>query len=248
MKGVSVESVKVLERGFENDRRYMLVDEEGTFISQRTHPELTFFEPRIDNKDLVVNYKKQTFSTSLSTSLNQTIQVTIFEHTLSATEVSEESNEWFSSILNQNVRLVKMCKKDVRYKKLIKGPEEVEVSFADGYPYLILGSASMNNLNDRLEDAVNINRFRANIIVKTDTPHIEDTWDDIVIGNARFLVVKPCARCQVVTIDQNSGELSKEPLKTLSTYRRKENKVYFGANAISRRDGYVHVDDQVVIL
>ena len=141
-----------------------------------------------------------------------------------------------------------MGKKNVRYKKLIRGPEQVEVSLADGYPYLILGSESLDFLNSKLDQTIGYDRFRANIIVDTTEPHIEDSWTDVVIGKARFLIVKPCARCNVVTIDQHSGVKSTEPLKTLATYRRKEGKVYFGANAISRRDSHVHIGDEVVVL
>jgi hypothetical protein len=248
MQGISVKSAKVLERGFEHDRRYMLIDEHGTFISQRTHPILVFFKTEIFKELLIVKYKNKSIQVPLSTSLPNTINTTIFENIVQATEVSKDLNNWFSSILNQDVRLVKMSTENVRHKKLIKGPEKVEVSFADGYPYLCLGTASLNHLNSLMDKSIEMNRFRANIILETIEPHIEDTWEKIVVGDVNFHVIKPCARCQVITIDQSTSERSKEPLKSLSTYRKKDKKIYFGVNAICLEEGIIHIEDEIVVL
>jgi len=248
MQGIAVNSAKVLERGFEHDRRYMLIDRHGTFISQRGHPQLVFFYPEIVNDELVVKHHDTSINIPFSASLENTIETTIFKHSVPATEVSHEANDWFSSILGQDVRLVKMADKDIRYKKLIKGPEQVEVSFADGYPYLFAGTESLKVLNSKLEHPVLLNRFRPNIVIETEEPHIEDSWDEIKIGEVGFLVIKTCARCPVVTVDQSNGLRSKDVLKALSTYRKKEKKVYFGVNAISRADGHVHIGDEVIVL
>lgn len=248
MMGSSVTSAKVLERGFEHDRRYMLIDKNGTFISQRKHPQLVFFQPQIVNDSLIIKNKNRSINIPLYSTLENTIETTIFEHVVPATEVSHDANSWFSSILEEDVRLVKMTKKDIRHKDLIKGPKRVEVSFADGYPYQIAGTASINKLNTLLERPIGLDRFRPNIVVETTVPHIEDSWEDIKIGKAELLVIKSCARCPVSTVDQILGIKSKEPLKTLATYRKKENKVYFGANAISRRDSHIDIGDTVVVL
>lgn len=248
MQGVSVKSAKTLERGFEHDRRYMLIDKEGTFLSQRTHPQLVFFYPQIIEDELIINHKDDSISIPLSASLHNTVKATLFGKAVRATEVSHEANLWLSSNLSQDVRLVKMNPEDIRHKELIKGPPQVEVSFADGYPYLIVGTDSLDLLNSKVDSSLSSNRFRANIIVETSEPHIEDSWEEIKIGDIGFLIIKSCARCPVVTVDQSTGTKSKEPLKSLATYRKKENKIYFGANAISREEGYVHIGDEVVVL
>ncbi len=248
MQGVSVPSLTALERGFEHDRRYMLIREDGTFLSQRVHPELVQFFPRIEGDNIIVFYKGREHTIPLSESTGNTVEATIFDKPVSATEVNKFANRWFSSILAMEVRLVKMTKDDVRHKELIKGPEKVEVSFADGYPYLIVGSASLEKLNSKMDQPMPMHRFRPNIVIETTEPHVEDTWEKIKIGNVEFMVVKPCARCQVVTIDQYTGFSGPEPLKTLSSYRKKDNKVYFGANAISLQEGLVHIGDEVVVL
>ena len=205
MMGTSVNSARTLERGFEHDRRYMLIDENGTFISQRTHPILVFFKPEIEGNNLIVHFKNESKLISLSTALSNTINTTIFDNLVQATEVSKEMNVWFSSLLNEKVRFVKMDKQNVRYKELIKGPKKVEVSFADGYPYLIVGTESLDQLNRNLEEPIEFDRFRANIILETTEPHIEDTWEEITIGVVGFHVIKPCARCQVITVNQQNG-------------------------------------------
>ena len=248
MQGVSVKAARTFERGFEFDRRYMLINAKGTFISQRTHPELVFFYPSIVDNQLLVSFKGLEFNISLSESLGNNVDATLFEHHIQATEVSPEANSWFSKHLKEPVRLVKMEEKDIRYKDLIKGPEKVRVSFADGYPYLIAGTASLEKLNEQLENPVPMNRFRPNIVVETTNPHEEDDWGNIRIGASSFLVIKPCARCPVVTVDQESSAKSKEPLKTLAKYRKKDNKVFFGANAISRDQQEVYIGDEVVVL
>ncbi len=248
MQGVSVQSSRVLERGFEHDRRYMLVDKKGTFISQRTHPELVFFYPQIIENHLVVKYKSESISIPLNANLQNKIETTIFDNEVAATEVSNEANNWFAARLNEEVRLVKMEREDIRHKELIKGPRQVEVSFADGYPYLIAGTESLRLLNSKLEGPIEMNRFRPNIVLETPKAHVEDDWGEVRIGETKFMVIKPCARCPVPTIDQSSGIKSKEPIKTLASYRKEENKVYFGANAISRKEGIVHIGDEVVVL
>lgn len=248
MQGTKLAAAKALERGFEHDRRFMLIDENGNFISQRTHPNLVFFTPEIKNDVLLVHYKERTLQVSLSEHGTHKVSTTIFDATVQATEVNDEANEWFSAIFGQKIRLVKMEDSDVRLKSLKKGPEKVEVSFADGYPYLIVGTASLDHLNTQLDEPLLMDRFRPNIVLTTNEPHIEDTLESISIGGTQFLVVKPCARCQVITVDQKSGTKSKEPLKTLSSYRKINKKIYFGANAICRNVSDVHIGDEVIIL
>ena len=248
MKGVVLKEGNVLERGFANDRRYMLVDVDGQFVSQRTHPIIALFEVTLSEEVISVGFMADSYDFSNTTSGSELIEVQLFEHKLEATLVSKEADRWFSKMLKEPVQLVKMTTANQRVKKLIKGPPETEVSFADGYPYLILGTASLDELNKRLSEPVDADRFRANIIVKTSVPHQEDDWGDVEIGGVKMTVVKPCARCQVVTIDQQTATKSKEPLSTLSGYRTRDHKVFFGANAVSRSNGVIRVGDELTCL
>jgi len=249
MKGSPVDQCVLEPRGLQNDRRYMLVNTEGTFISQRTHPVLSRIVPEIDGDSLSIRFEEKTFVLDIATISSDQISVSVFEHSFEANLVSNEADAWFSDVLGVSVRLVKMAEDCSRVKKLIKGPEQTKVSFADGYPYLIAGTASIDFLNSKLEEKIDINRFRANIIVDTITPHEEDDWEKIGVGeHSEMMVIKPCARCPVVTIDQDTGIKSKEPLKTLASYRKMKNKVNFGANAISLNGGIIKVGDKIHII
>jgi uncharacterized protein YcbX len=119
------------------------------------------------------------------------------------------------------------------------------VSFADGMPYLIIGQESLNELNARLEFPVSMDRFRPNLVFSGGSPFLEDQLRTIKIGNLPFQIVKPCARCVLITVDQQSGKQGKEPLKTLSTYRSVNNKVYFGQNVVALSVGKIRIGDPI---
>lgn len=248
MKGTSLDSCYTLGRGFENDRRYMLIDRNNKFISQRSHSILALIHPRIVNEEIQVIYQDQSFSFPLALTPKEIVDISLFEHTIQGRLVSKKVDKQFSKLVNDEVRLVKMTDDIDRTKKLIKGPDSTTVSFADGYPYLIAGTASINQLNTKMDQSVLMDRFRPNIIVETKVPHEEDEWESIQIGKAKMMIIKPCARCPVVTINQQTGEKNKDTLKVLSTYRKKDNKVYFGANAISLGNNNISVGDTVVAL
>ncbi len=248
MKGTEVQSALTLERGFENDRRYMLIDKTNNFISQRSHPLLALIHPEIKNGHITISYHEASFSFPLSQFTDVVIDATLFENVVSGTHVSTEVDRYFSKLLDDEVRLIKMNGNNIRNKKLVKGPESTQVSFADGYPYLITGTASLDQLNERLDQPVLMDRFRPNIVVKTEVPHEEDSWESINIGTAEMLVIKPCARCPVVTINQQTAEKSKDTLKALANYRKKDNKVFFGVNAVSLGGSRISVGDEVVAL
>ncbi|MEL6804927.1 MAG: MOSC domain-containing protein, partial [Bacteroidota bacterium] len=134
-------------------------------------------------------------------------------------------------------RLVYMAEPDRRIKK----KTGYLVSFADGYPHLIIGQSSLDHLNSRLEVPVPMDRFRPNIVFTGGEPHVEDTWANFEAGGIRFDCVKPCVRCQVPNIDQETGEMMKEPNRTLAEYRRQEDGITFGMNLVHEGEGEIAV-------
>ena len=124
------------------------------------------------------------------------------------------------------------------------------VSFADGYPFLLIGENSLADLNSKLDNSVPMNRFRPNFVVKDSKPFEEDNWKTIKIGDAIFHVVKPCARCVMTTIDQETGDPDgKEPMKTLASFRLKRQKILFGQNLISESIGaVVKIGDKIEVI
>lgn len=248
LRGVSVPSSKLTERGFEHDRRWMLIDSDNYFLSQRTHKELATYSSSLDQKTGTIIIEKGGSSLHISeTEVSDTrIEVGVFEHRFLAHLAKPCINKWWSEQLDEHVRMVYMSEDDIRIKSYNDASSSTEVSFADGYPYLLLGTASVKKLNDKLEAEVRIDRFRANIIVETQTPHIEDTWGNLKIGSEYMNAVKKCARCSVINIDQRSGSFSKEPLATLNSYRKEGKKVNFGLNLVSISEGTISLGDRVL--
>ena len=245
--GIEVTSAKALERGFEYDRRYMLVDKNGLFLSQRDIKEMAKFKCQINGNFLDINYLSEKLSLDLRQEDGLALNTTVWNHQVNAIEVSAIAHEWFSDLLKQDCKLVKMNKKTSRKKSLIKAPSTTQLSFADGYPYLVLGTASLDYLNTKLETPIPMNRFRANIILDSKYEHQEDEVDKFTLSGLKFRMIKPCARCQVITIDQNSGvAATKEPLTTLSEYRKRSNKIYFGMNAVCLEEGIVSIGDKLM--
>jgi uncharacterized protein YcbX len=247
LSGIRLTKAKVEEKGFAYDRRWMLVDQEGIFLSQRKHPELALFRVEIDGEALVVTYQKDGQSIHIPTNLATGPEriVTVWDDQMEAKAVHSDFDAWFSGILGFAVSLVQMPesthrKVDPRYA--VNGES---VSFADGMPYLLIGQRSLDELNSRLEEPVPMNRFRPNIVFSGGSPYLEDSLRKIRIGEVDFEVVKPCARCVMTTVDQSTGIKGKEPLKTLSSYRTLNGKVYFGQNLIAVHSGEVSVGDVI---
>ena len=245
--GIELSSAKAMERGFENDRRYMLVDPDGKFLSQRVIPEMALFKCSIQADTLKIKYEKESINLDITQEEGEVLNTKVWNHVVDAIEVSTLANEWFSDLLGQDCKLAKMNKQTKRKKSLIKAPRTTQLSFADGYPYLALGTASLRELNEKLDTPVTMDRFRANIILDTKIGHEEEEIDKFTLSGVKFRMIKPCARCQVITIDQKNATTSKEPLKTLATYRKRANNIYFGMNAVCLEEGIVNVGDELVI-
>ena len=176
------------------------------------------------------------------------IRVTVWDDVCEAIDEGEKPARWFSEHLGVAARLVRLAGDDARPLSSPKAQPGDRVSFADGFPFLLLSEESHNGLNRRLSLPVPIERFRANIVVSGCEPHSEDRWHRVRIGEVEFTVAKPCARCVVTTVDQATGERGREPLRTLSTYRTREGQVLFGQNLVHRGMGFVRLGDPVNVL
>ncbi len=246
--GILLQSSTLLGRGLEFDRRWMLVDSNGIFITQRTNPKLVLLSPQILKNELSV------YSTITGERLaipilatGESVEVTVWEDAVQAIEVSKEASSWFSGQLNMPVRLVYMPQSTSRFIDKAYAHNLEVVSFADAYPLLLTNEASLDDLNTRLKSKVDMLRFRPNIVVNGNFPFEEDNWSVLHIGNTKIEVVKQCARCVVVNINPNNAAKEKEVLQTLATYRKKANKVYFGVNALVRQTGEIKVGDELVV-
>ena len=250
--GISLKSSIVENRGLQFDRRWMLVDERNEFLTQRNFPTMATIRVEIISDGLRVSSADKNLEISFKPNTNETASVKVWSSRCRAQIYESEINEWFSEILNANCKLVLMpeeARRKVNYFYAVHRDDTV--SFADGYPFLLIGENSLSNLNARLETPVPMNRFRPNFVVSGSEAFAEDGWKRIKIGGAIFHVVKPCARCVITTIDQTSGEKqSVEPLKTLATFRipkrSVKKKILFGQNLIAENAGAVlNVGDEI---
>jgi uncharacterized protein YcbX len=254
LPGIAVTQAQVTKTGFEHDRRWMLVDENNLFISQREAPHMTQLLVAIENDGLKITHKINgasflvPFFLPPSGGQGGRTAVVVWDDTCEAEFVSDEADEWFSKMLGFKCRLVYMPDDTKRIVDQRYAPGDAITSFSDAYPFLIIGHASLDDLNSRLADPLPMDRFRPNIVFTGGRPFEEDLIGNFTIGNINFQGVKLCARCPITTINQQDASRGKEPLKTLASYRRKDNKVLFGQNLIHHGDGIIKVGDDLKIL
>jgi len=249
-RGFEVDSAIVERMGLQNDRRMMVVTPAGKYLTQREHPKLALVTPTLKDGKVTLsapNYDSIQFGTQ-STGTSQPVSIWKSKG-VQAIDQGDEAAQWFSEWLRTPVRLVHIAE---GYKRLVNEEYMVNADdhtgFSDGYPILITSEEGLQDLNTRLEVPVPMNRFRPNIVVKGGDAFMEDRWNRIRLGGVQLAVVKPCARCVVTTIDKDTLEKSKEPLKTLEKYRRHKLGAIFGQNVIPINGGSIQRGMTVEVL
>ena len=246
--GVRLKSAKVLEKGLEHDRRWMLIDEDNQFITQRIYTKMALFKLSMIDYQFLISHQSNSISLPFDHSFIDTpITAKIWDDTVEVFEVSEDYSEWFSERLQMKCRFVSFPEKNVRPVDERYQINHEHVSLADAYPFLIIGEQSLADLNSRMKESLPMNRFRPNFVFSGGQPFEEDHWKKFSIGKNRFAAVKPCARCVLTTVNQDTAERGIEPLVTLSRYRKKENKVLFGQNLIALNHFEVYEGDEIVL-
>lgn len=242
--GVELDRAETAARGFVGDRRFMVIDETGNFLSQRTHPQLGHVRAEGANRSWILRHDAAQ-PLPISDGAGDRVDTTVWSDDVVARRVSQAADAWFTELLEEPVRLVSMPAEPVR----ATGDGD-PVSFADGYPYLIAVDASLDDLNDRIDGApVPMAAFRPNIVVTGADPWAEDDWTQLTIGDAVFDVISPCERCRITTLDPRSPgrpRADNEPLRTLATFRRGDGGVIFAVNAVCRTPGATLRRDDLV--
>jgi uncharacterized protein YcbX len=246
LAGIRVENAKAEEMGFENDRRWMLIDEENQFITQRKHPNLSQFYPKIKRDKIAILYQDATHEFFINETLEEPISSKVWDDETKVVEVNKATSKWFSEALGFSCKLVKIIHEGDRKHHSSKLDTILNVSLADGYPFLLIGTESLNFLNQKLEEKITIERFRPNIVISSSIAHEEDFFVDFQIGKVKFKNAKPCGRCIMVNNNPKSGIVKKEPLHTLNTYRKVENSILFGTNVMCFNEGIITVGDALV--
>lgn len=249
--GIEVPAAHLTDRGFQYDRRWMLVDANNHFLTQREYPVMSLLQTSIVDHNLVI-YHKNDLSDSVQVPLHpapaEYRSVKIWDDQCEAQFVGEMYDSWFSEKLAMPCRLVYMPELERRKVDVKYAIDNDITSFSDGYPLLMIGQASLDDLNSRLEQILPINRFRPNIVFTGGLPYAEDTMEHLVINGIDLFGVKLCARCVLTTIDQSTAHATKEPLKTLAGYRMANNKIYFGQNMLLKQTGWIKVGDTMEVI
>ena len=248
--GTSLANATVGPRGIVGDRRWMVVDETGGFLTQRDHHRMALVRPRpIANGLLELSAPGMPPLTVAPSIGHDRVDVSIWTDRCVAIDEGPSAAEWLSGFLEVRCRLVRFpddAKR--RVDPDYAGPND-EVGFADGFSFLLASCASLDDLNRRLAAPLPMNRFRPNIVVSGGEAFEEDRWKRIYIDGITFAVVKPCARCVTTTVDQQTGEASREPLRTLATFRNVAGRgVMFGQNLIHGQSGTLHVGAEVAVI
>lgn len=253
--GLTVDALAIEPRGPRFDRRWLVVDAEGRFVTARAVPELVLIRAELDGDGLRLSApERPSLAVAPPSPAAPRIAVTVWKDQVEAPLADATAHAWLSACLRRDVRLVWMDADVRRPVDPIYGRNGDEVSFADGYPLLLISQAAVDGLNTRLAAAgrapVTMAHFRPNLVVAGAEAHAEDGWRRLRIGEVVFDAVKPCTRCVFTTVDPALGRRRDdgEPLETLKTYRRTPAGVTFGMNLIARGSGTVRTGDAVEVL
>lgn len=258
--GTALEAADIQARGFANDRRWLVVDAEWRFLTQREIARMALIQPTVDDHCLRLSAPEGVGVELPVDQPGRRVEVTIWKDSgVGAVDQGDEVAGWLSDFLRREVRLVRFADDYTRQVNQHYASRETDsfavpgghqVGFADAYPFLIISEESLADLNSRLDEPLPMNRFRPNIVVcGADEPYDEDNWKVIRVGDTAFDLVKACARCVTTTTDQATAVRGTEPLWTLATYRQgAKGAPLFGQNAVHRSMGTIRVGDRVKVV
>lgn len=250
-RGLSPGYANLVDRGLEYDRRWMMVDPGGQFLTQRQLPRMSLLATTIEGNELILSFPGHSpFRCTLNPGGEALMPVRVWNDEVIAARPFPAADQWLSTALETEIHFVFMTDESNRQVDISFARHGDITSFSDGFPLLLITQSSLDDLNRRLASPVPMLRFRPNLVIKGCDAYAEDGWKRIRIGDIEFDVVKPCSRCVIPTIDITTGirATDAEPLRTLASYRRSEGKVYFGQNLIHRGRGQISVGDNVEVL
>ncbi len=251
MRGIQLSIAQVFASGLAFDREFMLTDPDGIFITARQYPEMVLFTPALIPEGLYL---------AAPDGSSATIRFADFADVAAPTEVWGNNftsliapaaiNEWLSGFFPRAVQLRWVGPEMTRR---VKRFQQVPLSFADGFPYLLINEASLHDLRQRCPAGIKLEQFRPNLVVTGAQPWAEDSWSRIKIGDIEFDVPKPCSRCVFTTVSPERGRKHPggEPLSTLQKFRTAADgsgDVDFGLNLIARNSGILRVGDELEVL
>ncbi|WP_081679080.1 MOSC domain-containing protein [Methylobacter luteus] len=248
LAGISASHWPVTETGLLHDRKWLLIDSNRQFLSQRRLPRMALIKTALTENDLILSAPDmKNLVLPLMPADGEIINSTIWHDQCDARSVSSGADRWLSRFLNTDCRLVYQPDDVVRQVDPDYAHATDQVSFADGFPFLIISENSLVSLNHEMGLDLPMARFRPNLVIAGCPAYAEDSWREIRIGSIDFRLPKACSRCSVPTIDPETAQTGKEPLRTLNRVRNWQNKVYFGQNALHNQCGALSIGDIVQV-
>lgn len=252
-RGESLDVAEFDSRGVRHDREFVVVDAEGRFLTQRQIPRMALVAPGVTGDGLRVTAPDMAPITFARQREGIRIPVEIWKDRAVGVDQGDEIAAWLSDYLGQPVRLARMAEDHVRQVDLDYARPGDQTGFSDGYPVLLVGVESLEELNRRLEAqgeaTLPMNRFRPNVVVRgAGEPNAEDGWGEVRVGEMTLRGVKLCARCAITTTDQETAATGKEPLRTFAGYRKFRRGVMFGQNMVFDAPGTIRVGDPVEVV
>lgn len=242
--GASVDQITLDHRGPVGDRRWMVTSPDGRFLTQREHPLMATVRPRVSADGITLSAPGMPTLLAPTTEGFAPLEVTVWKSGCVAADQGDPAAQWFSDLLGRECRFVWMPE---AISRPVSGGGQEAITFADGYPILVCHQASLEELNRHLETPVTMNRFRANVVVRGGEAWDEDRWARLTGDGVDLEMAKPCERCKVITVDQETGESGKEPLRTLASFDRDVEGVCFGQNAIHRETPSLRVGQTLTV-
>lgn len=249
MRGLQLSHAQVTESGLAFDRIFMLTNTDGTFITARQYPQLVCFTPALINNGIVITAPDARSQTVLFSDFSVNQQPTeVWGNYFNAHLAPDSINQWLSAYLNHQVQLRWV---GPQLSRRVKHYPENPLSFADGYPFLLINDASFDDLKQRCTADIRLEQFRPNLVINGAAAFDEDQWQLVRIGEVVFELVKPCSRCVLTTVNIDNGRKHPlaEPLNTLQQYRTGQNgAIDFGYHLIARNTGVVRIGDSLEVL
>ena len=252
-KGETLNQVSLDKLGLDGDRRWMLVDEaSGRFLTQRAEAKMSQLSALWNaSGGLTLSAQgRLPIDIALPASDAELRGVTIWRDTLRVPDAGDAAGAWVSEFIGKPTRLVHVPLDRARTTQAGYGKDDDQVAFADGFPLLLIGQASLEDLSNKVGRPLEMLRFRPNLVIEGSEAYAEDSWKRVRIGDVEFRVVKSCSRCILTTIDPQTGERSedREPLASLQKYRAQEDGAMFGQNLVNDGNGRLEVGMPVTIL
>lgn len=249
LAGIKLDHWQVDDKGLLYDRKWMLIDQNHRFLSQRQLPQMTLIQTSLSEEHLIFNAPDMdTLSIPLETNYGTTLEASIWQDSCPAKTVCPDVDQWFSQFLKIECQLVYQEAHTIRPVDPKYANANDKVAFADGFPFLIISEASLASLNEAMQLNLSMLRFRPNLVISGCDSYAEDSWREINIADINFRLPKPCSRCNIPNIDPDTADSGKEPLKTLNQLRKWNNQVFFGQNALHDKAGLLSVGDKVNII